>query len=226
MNAHAPPTPPMNLAIFDLDHTLLAHDSDYLWGQHMVDNGFVDADYYASQNQRFYDAYKAGTLNMLEFCRFSMAPLAQHPLTELLALRQRFVDEKIRPVIATHTPALLQRHRDRGDTLLITTATNRFIVEPIAEMLGVPHLIATEPELIDGRYTGQPALMNFRDSKVDNLRAWIDARGGGVTKTTGYSDSANDLPLLEFVDHPHAVDPDPRLRETAEARGWPVISLR
>jgi len=155
-----------------------------------------------------------------------MAPLAQHPLTELLALRQRFVEEKIRPVIATHTPALLQRHRDRGDTLLITTATNRFIVEPIAEMLGVPHLIATEPELIDGRYTGQPALMNFRDSKVDNLRAWIDARGGGVTKTTGYSDSANDLPLLEFVDHPHAVDPDPRLRETAEARGWPVISLR
>jgi HAD superfamily hydrolase (TIGR01490 family) len=216
----------MNLAVFDLDHTLLAHDSDYLWGQHMVENGFVDADYYATENQRFYDAYAAGTLDINEFSRFALAPLVRHDLAVLIASRERFIREKIAPIIARHTPALLQRHRDQGDTLLITTATNRFIVEPIAELLGVPNLLATEPEVEDGRYTGRLAHTNFRESKVSNLRAWLSTQTTPYQKLFGYSDSNNDLPLLEFVDHPHAVDPDDKLRATAVSRGWPVISLR
>jgi HAD superfamily hydrolase (TIGR01490 family) len=217
----------MNLAVFDLDHTLLNGDSDYLWGQFMVEQGLVDADYYARENQRFYDQYAAGSLDIDEFARFSLQPLIAHDLDQMRAARKRFVAEKITPCVAKQTPALLARHRAAGDTLLITTATNHFIVEPIAAMFGIENLLATEPELIEGRYTGRIARSNFRDSKVVNLRAWLAAREGeGFEQMTGYSDSHNDLPLLEFVDQPHAVDPDPTLKAEAERRGWPVISLR
>lgn len=216
----------MNLAVFDLDHTLLAADSDYLWGQFMVEGGYVDAEYYARENQRFYREYQAGVLDIAEFARFSITPLMKHDLDELRAARQRFVAEKIVPKIAAKAPALLAQHRDAGDTLLITTATNRFIVEPIAELFGIEHLLATEPELIDGRYTGRLARSNFREAKVSNLQAWLAERGNRYTRLSGYSDSHNDLPLLEFVHHPHAVDPDPTLKAEAERRGWPVISLR
>ncbi len=216
----------MNLAVFDLDHTLLANDSDYLWGQFMVENGHVDPEYYARENQRFYDEYHAGTLDIEEFARFSLTPLMAHEAPALEALRERFVIEKIAPCVAARAPALLESHRVRGDTLLITTATNRFIVEPIARLLNVPHLLATEPELIDGRYTGRIARSNFREKKVINLQAWLTVQGRQFATMTGYSDSHNDLPLLEFVDHPHAVDADPKLLAEALRRGWPVISLR
>lgn len=216
----------MNLAVFDLDHTLLNGDSDYLWGQFMVANGLVDREYYTRENQRFYDEYAAGTLDIHEFAAFSLRPLMDHPLDRLLALRNRFVAEQIVPVISTHAPALLDRHRAAGDELLITTATNRFIVEPIAEHLGVPHLLATEPERDGERFTGRIALSNFREAKVSNLQQWLDAHPVKFERLSGYSDSRNDLPLLEFVHHPHAVDADPVLRAEAEARGWPVISLR
>lgn len=216
----------MNLAVFDLDHTLLAGDSDYLWGQYLVERGFVDPDYYARENQRFYEQYAAGTLDIDEFARFSLQPMIDHDLGTMHAARQAFVAEKIVPRVATGTADLLARHRARGDTLLITTATNRFIVEPIAEWLGIGHLLATDPELVDGRYTGRIARANFRDSKVVNLQRWLDEREHRFDAMSGYSDSHNDLPLLEFVDHPHAVDPDPTLRAEAERRGWPVISLR
>jgi len=216
----------MNLAVFDLDHTLLNGDSDYLWGQFMVANGLVDREYYTRENQRFYDEYAAGTLDIHEFAAFSLRPLMDHPLDRLLALRNRFVAEQIVPVISTHAPALLDRHRAAGDELLITTATNRFIVEPIAEHLGVPHLLATEPERDGERFTGRIARSNFREAKVSNLQQWLDAHPVKFERLSGYSDSRNDLPLLEFVHHPHAVDADPVLRAEAEARGWPVISLR
>lgn len=216
----------MNLAVFDLDHTLLNGDSDYLWGQFMVTNGLVDREYYTRENQRFYDEYAAGTLDIHEFAAFSLRPLMDHPLDRLLALRNRFVAEQIVPVISTHAPALLDRHRAAGDELLITTATNRFIVEPIAEHLGVPHLLATEPERDGERFTGRIARSNFREAKVSNLQQWLDAHPVKFERLSGYSDSRNDLPLLEFVHHPHAVDADPVLRAEAEARGWPVISLR
>ncbi|MDP3293780.1 MAG: HAD family phosphatase [Nevskia sp.] len=216
----------MNLAVFDLDHTLLNGDSDYLWGQFLVANRLVDAEYYARENQRFYDEYAAGSLDIHAFAAFSLRPLMALPLAQLEALRERFVAEQIVPVISVQAPALLEHHRQAGDELLITTATNRFIVEPIAAHLGVAHLLATEPERDGPRFTGRIARSNFRDAKVTNLKAWLAAHPVKFERLSGYSDSQNDLPLLEFVDHPHAVDADPVLRAAAEARGWPVISLR
>lgn len=216
----------MNLAVFDLDHTLLNGDSDYLWGQFLVANGLVDADYYARENQRYYDEYLAGTLDIHEFGAFSLKPLTEHPLATLEALRRCFVAEQIAPIVSRHAPALLDRHRAAGDELVITTATNRFIVEPIAEHLGVPHLLATEPERDGERYTGRIRLPNFKDDKVVNLKAWMARQPQRYARISAYSDSRNDLPLLEFADHPHAVDADPVLKAEAERRGWPVISLR
>ncbi|WP_293370484.1 HAD family phosphatase [Nevskia sp.] len=216
----------MNLAVFDLDHTLLNGDSDYLWGQFLVANDLVDGDYYTRENQRFYDQYAVGTLDIHEFAAFSLKPLTEHPLAIMEAIRARFVTECIAPIVSRDAPALLARHRAQGDELLITTATNRFIVEPIAEHLGVAHLLATEPERDGPRFTGRIAKSNFRDAKVVNLKAWLAAHPVQFERLYGYSDSQNDLPLLEFTDHPHAVDADPVLKAEAEKRGWPVISLR
>ncbi len=216
----------MNLAVFDLDHTLLNGDSDYLWGQFLVANDLVDGDYYTRENQRFYDQYAVGTLDIHEFAAFSLKPLTEHPLAIMEAIRARFVTECIAPIVSRDAPALLARHRQQGDELLITTATNRFIVEPIAEHLGVAHLLATEPERDGPRFTGRIARSNFRDAKVVNLKAWLAAHPVQFERLYGYSDSQNDLPLLAFTDHPHAVDADPVLTAEAGKRGWPVISLR
>jgi HAD superfamily hydrolase (TIGR01490 family) len=196
----------MNLAIFDLDHTLLAGDSDYLWGRFLVDHGHVDAETYERNNQIFYEQYVAGTLDIHEFCRFR---------------------ERIEPIVAPLAPALLERHRVQGDRLLITTATNRFVTEPIAQLLGVDTLIATDPEMVDGRYTGRVSgTPNFRNGKVTRLQAWLAQQPRAPERISCYSDSHNDLPLLLMADRPVAVDPDDRLRATAIERGWPVISLR
>ena len=217
----------MNLAIFDLDNTLLAGDSDYLWGRFLVEQGLVEAEAYERQNQAFYEQYKDGTLDIHEFCAFSMAPLAAHPLRDLLTWRAQFVRDKIEPIVAPLAPALIEKHRLRGDHLLIMTATNRFITEPIAELLGVDTLIATDPEFVDGRYTGRLAgTPNFREGKVTRLEQWLAGRGLDRPHTSFYSDSHNDLPLLLRADAPVAVDPDARLDAEARRRGWPVLSLR
>ncbi|MGQ0698860.1 MAG: HAD family hydrolase [Panacagrimonas sp.] len=217
----------MHLAIFDLDNTLLAGDSDYLWGSFLVERGRVDGAAYEAQNQVFYDQYRAGTLDIEAFCRFSMASLAANPLDELLALRQEFVVEKIEPIVAPLAPALIEKHRAQGDTLLIMTATSRFITEPIATLLGVDHLIATDPEFIDGRYTGQLAgIANFREGKVRRLELWLREHAVDASHVRFYSDSHNDLPLLLRADDAVVVDPDPTLRDEAVRRGWPIISLR
>lgn len=217
----------MNLTLFDLDHTLLAGDSDYLWGRFLVQRGLVDGDAYERQNQIFYDQYRAGTLDMAAFCRFSFAPLAAHPLSQLLQWRQAFLHEIIVPVIAPLSAELLRRHRARGDHLAIVTATNRFITEPVAAHLGVDTLIATEPEFVDGRFTGRlSGIPNFREGKVDRLRQWLQQDDLHPGHTTFYSDSHNDLPLLTHADQAIAVDPDDRLQAEAERRGWPTISLR
>lgn len=217
----------MRLAIFDLDNTLLAGDSDYLWGQFLVEQGVVERVAYERENQRFYDEYKAGTLDIEAFCHFSFAPLAAHDLPTLLGWREQFVQTKILPVIAPLAPALLERHRMQGDHLMITTATNRFVTEPIAELLGVDTLIATDPEFVDGRYTGRLAgLANFQGGKVVRLNRWLDQQQPPFEHLSCYSDSRNDLPLLERADAAVAVDPDDVLRAEAQRRGWPVISLR
>ena len=217
----------MSLAIFDLDNTLLGGDSDYLWGQFLVEQGLVDGEHYESENQRFYEAYEAGTLDIYQYQAFMLRPLAGRPLTELQAWRERFMEEKIQPILLPRADELLNQRRLAGDILLIITATNRFITAPIAERFGVPHLLATEPEIIDGRYTGRTVgIPCFQKGKVERLDAWLAETGGDLTDSWFYSDSHNDLPLLNRVTHPVAVDPDATLARHAQERGWPIISLR
>ncbi|WP_296805711.1 HAD family hydrolase [Thiocapsa sp.] len=217
----------MALAIFDLDNTLLAGDSDYLWGRFLAAEGVVDADYYESENERFYREYKDGTLDIREFLRFSLRPLREHPRAHLEALRERFVAELIAPIMLPAAKDLVESHREAGDTLMIITATNAFVTAPIAQRFGIAHLIATLPAEEDGRFTGEPAgRPAFREGKVERLDTWLREHRENLGGSSFYSDSHNDLPLLERVDRPVAVDPDPRLRETALSRGWPVISLR
>lgn len=217
----------MSLALFDLDNTLLADDSDYLWGQFLVEQGLVDGEFYQQENQRFYDAYRLGTLDIQAFLRFMLQPLSQYPVEQLLALRAQFMAEKIEPIILPQAIALLEKHRAQGDTLLIITATNSFITTPITERLNVPNLLATEIEQVDGRYTGRPqGIPCFQQGKVERLRRWLAETGHDLVDSWFYSDSRNDLPLLEQVTHPVAVDPDEILAQHATQRGWPIISLR
>lgn len=217
----------MRLALFDLDNTLLAGDSDYLWGQYLAELGVVDAAQHTAENLRFYRLYQEGRLDIEEFCAFSLRPLAEHPLPRLLAWRRDFVAQRIAPIIAPGAGPLLARHRAEGARLLITTATNRFVTEPIAELLGVDALIATDPEMQGGRYTGRVAgVPNFQGGKVQRLAQWRAEQPERFEHLTCYSDSRNDLPLLEAADVAVAVDPDPVLHAEALRRGWPVISLR
>ncbi|MBK1643351.1 phosphoserine phosphatase [Thiocapsa imhoffii] len=217
----------MALAIFDLDNTLLAGDSDYLWGQFLAAEGLVDAEEYANENVRFYRDYHAGTLDIDAFLRFSLRPLRDHPRATLEALRARFVAELIEPIMLPAARTLIEGHRAAGDTLLIITATNAFVTAPIANRFGIEHLIATLPAEENGRFTGETAgVPSFRDGKVTRLQDWLAVHRQDLAGSSFYSDSHNDLPLLERVEHPIAVDPDPRLRETAAARHWPIISLR
>ena len=217
----------MPLAIFDLDTTLLDGDSDYLWGVFLAERRVVDPDHYERENARFYAEYKEGRLDIHEFLRFSLAPLARHAPAALAAWRAEFLATRIEPIVLPKAVALVEGHRAAGDTLLIVTATNRFVTAPIAARFGIPHLIATEPEVRDGRYTGEvEGVPSFREGKVVRLEQWLDAHGQTLDGSRFYSDSHNDLPLLERVDHPVAVDPDPTLAEHARRCGWPVLSLR
>lgn len=217
----------MALSIFDLDHTLLTGDSDHAWGEFLIECGVVDAAAYRAANDRYYAQYQAGTLDILDFLAFAFAPLARLDRGTLERLQEKFMQSRIRPMVAPGAPALLAEHRARGDTLVIITATNRFVTAPIARLLGVEHLIATDPEERDGRFTGRVAgTPCYREGKVARLHAWMRAHGMNLADSWCYSDSHNDLPLLAEVDHPVAVDPDPLLRREAQARGWPIISLR
>lgn len=218
----------MTLAIFDLDNTLLLGDSDYLWGRFLASRGVVYGDHYERENERFYAEYKAGSLDIAEFLRFSLRPLRDNDRRRMEALREEFLAELIDPIMSRAARDLVDRHRAAGDTLLIVTATNAFVTAPIAARFGVPNLIATDPDERDGCYTGEVAgIPAFREGKVLRLEAWLAAHPGeGLTGSSFYSDSHNDLPLLERVDRPIAVDPDPVLAEIARSRGWPTISLR
>ena len=217
----------MALAIFDLDNTLLDGDSDYLWGVFLSEKGIVDRDYYEQENQRFYDDYKAGRLDIYAFLRFSLRPLKENSLEALLAWREEFMRDCIEPIILPAGRALIEKHRNAGDTLLIVTATNAFVTAPIAERLGVEHLIATDPEMVDGRYTGEVAgEPSFKEGKVIRLHRWLGAHSQDLSGSSFYSDSHNDIPLLEKVENPVAVNPDEQLAARAEVSGWPVISLK
>ncbi len=217
----------MILALFDLDNTLLAGDSDFEWAQFLIDRGVLDRATYEARNQAFYDQYKAGTLDIHEFLDFQLKPLSQYPRTVLDAWHAEYMKQRILPMIRDSARALVDKHRD--EVRVIITATNSFVTAPIARAFGIEHLIATEPEVRDGVFTGGVSgTPCFREGKVERLEAWLAERGENiksVLKSTFYSDSHNDLPLLEQVGHPVAVDPDAALRAHAAARGWPIISL-
>lgn len=217
----------MSLAIFDLDNTLLHGDSDYLWGRFLAAEGIVDGDLYERENQRFYDQYNAGELDIREFLAFSLRPLAENSPETLQRLQQDFVQQQILPILMPAARQLVDKHREDGDTLMIITATNRFVTQPIAELIGIPHLLATEPEQHQGRYTGEVSgTPCFQQGKVERLQQWLSKNRQNLRDSWFYSDSHNDLPLLNQVSHPVAVDPDDKLKATANARGWPIISLR
>ncbi|MES9868589.1 MAG: HAD family phosphatase [Sedimenticola sp.] len=217
----------MALAIFDLDNTLLGGDSDYLWGIFLAQLGVVDGEAYQRENERFYQAYNEGRLDIFEFLRFSLKPLSEHPVEVLHDWRQRFLEEMIEPIVLPKAEALVEKHRQAGDTLMIITATNAFVTSPIAKRLGIAHLIATEPEMVDGRYTGEvTGTPSFKNGKVERLDQWLESTGNTLEGSSFYSDSHNDIPLLERVDNPVAVDPDEALSHHATKQQWPVISLR
>lgn len=217
----------MALAIFDLDNTLLGGDSDHAWGEFLCRRGIVDTDAYREANDRFYSAYQAGTLDIRAYLRFALEPLVGEDPQVLQDWHREFMREHIEPMLLPKAAALLADHRRRGDTLLIITATNRFVTGPIAQRLGVEELLATDPAMANGRYTGDvEGIPCFREGKVTRLHAWLEQRGHTLDGSWFYSDSHNDLPLLEQVSHPVAVDPDPTLERVARERGWTVMSLR
>jgi HAD superfamily hydrolase (TIGR01490 family) len=217
----------VSLAIFDLDNTLIGDDSDFLWGQFLVDQGIVDKAYYEASNARFYADYQQGSLDIVAFLNFSLKPLADHAPAQLYQWRQQFVSEVITPVLLPAAFELVDKHRARGDTLLVITATNRFVTEPIVKLYGIDNLLATTPEFKKGRYTG--AFIDvpcFQTGKVTLLEQWLQNSGETLDGSYFYTDSHNDLPLLAKVDHPVAVDPDEKLKLAADSNGWPIISLR
>lgn len=217
----------MALAIFDLDHTLLSGDSDHAWGQFLVDRGLVDPEVHQRRNDHFYEQYKAGSLDIHEYLEFAMRPLTEYDTDHMHAERDIFLNDRIEPLVSQKARDLIRHHEERGDTLLIITATNGFVTYPIAERLGIEHIIAPHPEVIDGRYTGRTVgIPSFQDGKVTRLKRWMEEHQHDMQGSYFYSDSHNDLPLLRLVDHPVAVDPDPTLQAEAEANDWPVISLR
>ena len=215
------------LVLFDLDNTLLAGDSDFEWAQFLIEQGVLDREVYEARNQQFYDQYKAGTLDILEFLNFQLKPLSRHPRAQLDAWHREFMQRKIRPLMRGKARALVESHR--RDLCAVISATNSFVTAPIASEFGIENLIATEPEQVNGSFTGGVSgIPCFREGKVARLDAWLaarDAKLASYPESWFYSDSLNDLPLLERVTHPVAVDPDPTLREHAGRKGWRIISL-
>ena len=215
------------LVLFDLDNTLLAGDSDFEWAQFLIEQGVLDREIYEARNQQFYDQYKAGTLDIREFLDFQLKPLSRHPRAQLDAWHREFMQRKIRPLMRSKARALVESHR--RDLCAVISATNSFVTGPIASEFGIENLIATEPEQVNGSFTGGVSgIPCFREGKVARLDAWLAARStklAAFSESWFYSDSLNDLPLLERVTHPVAVDPDPTLREHAGRKGWRIISL-
>jgi HAD superfamily hydrolase (TIGR01490 family) len=217
----------MALALFDLDNTLLAGDSDYLWGVFLVEKGLVDGELYRTANERFYKEYAEGRLDIHEFLNFALSPLASFELERLQTLHREFMQTRIRGIMTRIGQNKVNEHKAKGDATLIITATNRFVTEPIAAAFGVDDLIATEPEMHNGKYTGRVAgTPSFQHGKITRLQTWMESHDQNLDDSWFYSDSHNDLPLLEQVSHPVAVDPDQKLLQIAQQRGWPIVSFR
>jgi HAD superfamily hydrolase (TIGR01490 family) len=217
----------MSVAIFDLDNTLIAGDSDDLWGQYLVAKGLRDAERFGKQNQAFYQDYLDGQLDIMAFLNFQLQILAEHPVEQLHQWRADFIDSVIRPLVLPKARTLIEKKRQAGYDLLIITATNRFLTAPIADLVGIEQLIAPEVEQINGCYTGKSyGIPSFGAGKVTRLQTWLATEQKDLHDSWFYSDSHNDLPLLEQVSHPVAVDPDDKLRQIASDKSWDIISLR
>lgn len=222
----------MRLAIFDLDNTLIAGDSDHAWGEFMVTEGMVDAEAYKQANDQFYADYERGELDLEAYLNFSLEPLTHYTLEQLKVLHNQFLQQVVEPMMLPQAKALLQQHRNNGDYLLIITSTNGFITKPIAKALRVDDILATDAEIVDNRYSGKmTGIPCFQAGKITRLQQWLESAedqgfSGDLKECYFYSDSINDLPLMLEVANPVAVDPDDALRAHAESANWPIISLR
>ncbi|WP_153144871.1 HAD family phosphatase [Dechloromonas sp. H13] len=222
----------MNLALFDLDNTLLAGDSDFEWAQFLISKGVVDRELQEAKNIQFYEQYKAGTLDIYEFLGFQLAPLARHSRAELDAWHREYVERHIRPLIGEPARQLVRQHLAAGDLCAVVTATNSFVTGAIAREFGIPHLIGTVAavDVENGAFSGAPTgIPSFREGKIARVDSWLESLGlwwGSFSDSYFYSDSHNDLPLMHKVNTPVAVDPDDKLRQHAASRGWRIISLR
>jgi HAD superfamily hydrolase (TIGR01490 family) len=219
-----------NLALFDLDNTLLAGDSDYNWSLFLIKQGLLDEKTHHERNEQFYLDYKNGNLDIYKFLAFQLKPLSEHSVADLNALHAEYMDTVIRPMMTKKAQDLVNQHKAQGDLCLVITATNSFVTKPIAQAYGIAHLIGTDPEMANGAYTGGVAgVPSFQEGKVTRLQQWLAERGqvlADFERSYFYSDSHNDLPLMKLVTHPVAVDADAKLTDYAQQHGWPQISLR
>jgi len=219
-----------NLALFDLDNTLLAGDSDYNWSLFLINEGLLNAEQHKARNEQFYQDYKNGCLDIFEFLKFQLKPLSEHPKKFLDELHLKYMEKVIRPMMTQKAQDLVNQHKAAGDLCVVITATNSFVTKPIATAYGIEHLIGTDPEMVDGEYTGGVSgVPSFQEGKVTRINQWLAERGQSLAdfKTSYfYSDSHNDLPLMKLVTHPVAVDADVILTDYAKQQGWPMISLR
>lgn len=217
----------MQLALFDLDNTLLSGDSDYEWTQHLISKGVLERDAFEQRNSEFFAQYKAGTLDIHEFLDFQLASLAQNSRADLDTWHAEFMVTRVQPMLDRKARELVKRHQDQGDLCALVTATNSFVTGPICRELNIPHLIATIPEQVNGQFTGKPrGTPAYREGKVTRVEDWLESMGlwwSCFERSWFYSDSLNDLPLLSLVSDPVAVDPDSTLRAHAEAAGWPIL---
>lgn len=217
----------MSLTIFDLDETLISIDSDHAWGEFLVDKKLVDKKNFRNRNNFFYEQYKQGSLDVHAYLKFACEILTRLPVNQLLEIRREFVEEKIKPRILPKALALIDFHRQEGHSLLVITATLEFVTEPIVELLDIPHLIAPIPEIRDSLYTGEiTGTPSFQEGKLIRLKEWLRDKPHHLDQSRFYSDSINDIPLLEAVGHPIVVDPDERMQKEARKRNWKIISLR
>ena len=220
----------MNLAIFDLDNTLLDGDSDYNWSLFLIKQGILDQKSYEQRNEQFYKDYQSGSLDIDAYAEFQFKPLKENPRSELDQLRSKYIKEVVSPMISSKAKKLVEKHRSFGDMLLIITATNSYITKPIANLFGIEDLIGTDLEEIDGQFTGKIfGQASFKEGKIIRLNAWLEEKNlklNEFEQTFFYSDSKNDLPLLKIVSNPVAVNPDNILEEEAKKNNWPIMSLR
>ena len=218
----------MSLAIFDLDNTLIGGDSDYLWGEFLCDEGIIsDRQSFEKKNDYFYQQYELGSLDIYAWAEFSFEILSHYSINELEAFHIKFMAQKIEPIFLKKAQDCINSHKENGDTVLVITASNTFVTAPIVKRYGINHLLATEPEIVSGRYTGKVSgIPCFKSGKIENLMPWLERNGESLKDSTFYSDSHNDLPLLEIVDNPVAVNADKILAKIAQTKGWDILNWR